>query len=171
MRYLICFQALILFLSGCSGHKSEQSFVGKTDKTIVKDSCKNLDSILYEYAVKFQPDNIKLAECMSSEFQTFLDTTTIECIRKQNNYKFFISAVLAKLYAYHINCCKVGFDLLGMKEGAAKIIINEFQSLSGYDSKNLEFLESGNIVSYINNDSELKNNKILAKIIQQVQRQ
>ena len=80
--------------------------------------------------------------------------------------QFFIATILAKLYVYHIEYGEVGYDLLGMKTGAAKTIIKEFQILAGYN-KRMEFLNSGNVVSYIKQDPELRENKTLQKLVKQ----
>ena len=54
-----------------------------------------------------------------------------------------------------------------MKEGAAKIIINEYQNLVGYPGKR-EFLNSGTVIAYIKQDSLLREDKMLKEIIKQV---
>ncbi len=137
----------------------------KPQKIYTTDSCANYDNLLIKYADSFEAKAVCLDESISAELRNFINKIDTNCLRKQTEYKFFIAAILAKLYVYHIDCCEVGSDLLGMKKGAASIIISEFQILAGYNVRGLEFLESGNIVSYIKHDPELRENKILEKLI------
>lgn len=169
------FMLLLIFLTVFSNCKQVER--QKEDKspaevreiayqTAVRDSCDSYDSLLLAYAENFKALAVNLEESISAELRNFINTVDTNCLRQQKQYKFFIATVLAKLYVYHIEYGEVGYDLLGMKTGAAKIIIEEFQVLAGYN-KRLEFLNSGNIVTYIKQDPELQTNKTIRKIIKQ----
>ena len=165
--YMLVF---IAFFSNCNQvEKKKESHTLTQTRQIVQqrpiaDSCNNYDSLLSEYAENFKASTVNLDESISAELRNFINTIDTNCLRQQKQYKFFIAAIPAKLYVYHIEYGEVGYDLLGMKTGAAKIIIKEFQILAGYN-KRLEFLNSGNIVSYVKHDPDLRENKTLQKLI------
>jgi len=117
-----------------------------------------------KYAENFKASTVNIEESLSAELRNFINKIDTNCLRQQKQYKFFIAAIPAKLYVYHIEYGEVGYDLLGMKTGAAKTIINEFQILAGYNKK-LEFLNAGNIVAFVKHDPDLRENKTLHKLI------
>jgi hypothetical protein len=167
--YIIIF---IAFFSSCNQveKKKDNSNLTPVQQVVqqvtITDSCNSYDSLLSEYAETFKALTVNLEESISAELRNFINTVDTNCLRKQKQYKYFVATILAKLYAYHIEYGEVGYDLLAMKTGAAKIIIKEFQILAGYN-KRLEFLNSGNIVSFIKQDPELRTNKTLQKLISQ----
>lgn len=167
--YIIIF---IAFFSSCNQveKKKDNSNLTPVQQVVqqatITDSCNSYDSLLSEYAETFKALTVNLEESISAELRNFINTVDTNCLRKQKQCKYFVATILAKLYAYHIEYGEVGYDLLAMKTGAAKIIIKEFQILAGYN-KRLEFLNSGNIVSFIKQDPELRTNKALQKLISQ----
>jgi hypothetical protein len=110
-------------------------------KTIVCNQ--NYDSLLLKYSNDFTPITVDLNKSLSSDLRSFLLSIDTTCLRKQNEYKYFIAFILEKLSLHYLKCCNQQYDLYQMREGAAAIIINEFNRLAGYENKDLEMLNSG----------------------------
>ena len=166
MRYVIF---LLSFFSNCGCNYTTDNHATAKDSTvneIHKIVCnQNYDSSLVKYANEFTPTTIDLNSSLSSDLKTFLLSVDTNCLRKQTKYKYFISLILQKLAVHHLKCCNQHYDLYQMREGAATIIINEFNKLAGYEGQRLEMLNSGLVTDYIKMDSELSKSPIIGKSI------
>lgn len=163
---LIAFSILSVLLFECTGsqNKVPDQSADKKDNIL---ACLDIDTALLEYVKDFDPRAIDLDESLSPRLKQFINTIDTTCLRRQKQYKYFIISIVAKLYRYQVTCCKIGYNLIDMKEGAAKTIINEYQNLIGYPGKR-EFLNSGTVIAYIKQDSLLREDKMLKEIIKQV---
>ncbi len=132
-------------------------------KSIVCDQ--NYDSLLLKYANEFAPTTVDLNSSLSLALQSFLLSVDTKCLRKQTEYKYFISFILEKLALYHLKCCNQHYDLYQMREGAAAVIINEFNTLAGYEKERLEILNSGLITDYIKSDKILSTNPAIISVM------
>jgi hypothetical protein len=137
-------------------------------KTVSLDSCRLNDSLLLGYANDFKPSSIDLDPSISSKFQQFISSIDTNCLRRQKNYKLFITIILTKQYKYHLECCSQGYDLLGMKKGGANLIINEFERLLGIQGQNIEFLNSFKVIDYVYGDDSLMKNEVLNNLLKQI---
>src|SRR5687767_1814601 len=166
MRYVI-FLFNLVGIWGCnsaSDNKVVIKDIGVNEaKNIVCDQ--NYDSLLLEYANEFIPTTIKLNSSLSSDLRSFLLSIDTNCLRKQTAYKYFIALILEKLALHHLKCCNQHYDLYQMREGAAAVIINEFNKLAGYEGKRLEMLNSGLIVDYIKSDTMLSTNQAIFNVM------
>jgi hypothetical protein len=166
MKILIYFLLLFVSFIQCKEDKKERKEVSSNlIKTNSSDTCINYDDLLLKYANQFKAVAVCLDESISPELRNFLNKIDTNCLRKQNQYKFFISLIIAKLHSYHVDCCELGSNLLCMKNGAARLLINEYQTIAGYTNVR-EFLNSATIVSFIKHDSSLNINTILRKQIE-----
>lgn len=85
---------------------------------------------------------------------------------KYSNHGYLIIAlILCKLALHHLKCCNQHYDLYQMREGAAAVIINEFNKLAGYEGKRLEMLNSGLITDYIGSDKILSANPTIITVM------
>ncbi len=135
--------------------------------TIVKqEACNNdYDSLLIKYAIDFKATNLELDKCLSPQLDSFLLHVDTNCLRKQKEYKTFIAIILAKLSIHHLQCCNQGYDLFSMENRGAKIIVDEFRRMSGYQNIHLEMLNSGFIFDFIESDKTLKENPAIKLLI------
>jgi hypothetical protein len=166
MRYLLF---IFSFISSCGSDSTIDYHTFATDSTVnlsKKIVCnQNYDSSLVRYANDFSPTTIDLNSSLSSDLKSFLMSVDTSCLRKQTKYKYFIALILQKLALHHLKCCNQQYDLYQMREGAATLIINEFNNLAGYEGKRLEMLNSGLITEYIKKDSELSKIPIMKDAI------
>ena len=147
---------IVLFLCFCINNKAKQELA-------IKNGCnKNYyTEILKNRIEDFKPTQLNLDSSIinNKELKIFLDTVNIECLEEQRLYKEFITTILIKEYYFQLNNYNQSYDLLQMKNGNAKVIINGFMKLSGVD-KNIEMLSSGYIMEYLKNNPEIKNKEI-----------
>jgi hypothetical protein len=82
----------------------------------------------------------------------------------QKELPAFVSILLLKQYYFHLANYHQGYDLLAMRTGNAKIIIEQLISFAGLRTKNLEMLNSGYIVDYVKSNKEMSNNKTIMNL-------
>jgi len=122
------------FLFSCSESQQKPKQVASvTQQVNTTDYKENYDSMLLVISNEFEPKSINLNNSISSKASSFILNVDANCLRKQSMYDTFIAIILAKLYSNHLKCYNQGYDLLSMKEGAAKVIIVEFEKMAGYD--------------------------------------
>lgn len=172
MRYII-FLFNLLNIWGCnttSDNKTatKDSTVNET-KNIICDQ--NYDSSLVKYANEFAPTTIDLNSSLSSELKSFLLSVDTNCLRKQKEYKYFVALILQKFALHHLKCCHHFYDLYQMREGAAAIVVNEFNRLAGYEGQRLEILNSGLITNYIQSDKILSANPVIAEVMDAIRKE
>ena len=161
----------VLILSGCQSDTNSRSNNGST-RNITKIECsENYDSLLLIYAQSFKATEIPLDKNLSHEVTSFILKTDSGCLEKQKEYKTFIAIILGKLYLRHLQCCNQGYDLLSMRNGAASVIINDFEKLAGYKGQNLEMLNSGIIADYIDREPTIKANKLIQEIRENIDKE
>jgi hypothetical protein len=177
MKLYVFLISIAVTFCNCSNTNNPKIIAKKNyeKKTEIADSCNQGDSLLLikdrlllKYANEFKPNSIELDKSFSNNFKQFIETIDTNCLRRQKEYKPFITIILAKLYAYHEKCCNQGYDIDGMKEGGAKLIVNEFERMIGLADERIEFLNSFRVIDYIVNDDMLKQNKTLQKILKKV---
>jgi len=165
----------LTFLFSCSQSEQKQAqkqVASYTEPVKTLDCRENYDSMLLIISNEFKPDSIDLNKSLSEKASSFLLNVDTNCLRKQSMYDTFIAIILAKLYYHHLQCCNQGYDLLSMKEGAAKVIIDEFERLAGYDKKpTLEFLNSSKIVEYISPKSDLQKNSQIQSLLNKINKE
>lgn len=162
----------LFFLSSC--HQNGNNVVMHSQTvadTIIKPCNNDYDSLLVKYSNSFKATEIDLNKCLSEQEQSFILKVDTNCLEGQKEYKKFIAIILAKLYSHHLQCCNQGYDLLSMKEGAASIIISGFEKLAGYKGRNLEMLNSGTIVDYIDKEPSFKNNKTVQVLREDIRKE
>ena len=171
MKFLSIILSIIII--GCHGGDSKSEIHNQTylDTTSPKPCNINYDSLLIRYGNDFEAEKIDLNKCLSQEVRSFILKADTNCLEKQKEYKNFITVILAKLYIHHLQCCNQGYDLLSMKEGAASIVINAFEKLAGYNGQNLEMLNSGIIVDYIDKEPSFKINKIVQLLRKNIEKE
>lgn len=168
MKYALLFFSFII-LYGCNSlNEKRPAIQSNTDKEVKRIICnQNYDSLLLKYANEFTATTIDLNSSLSSDLKSFLLKVDTNCLRKQSEYKYFITLILAKLALHHLKCCNQGYDLYQMREGSAAIIINEFDKMSGSVNEHLEMYESGFVMDYISSDKTLSTNSIIKKVLRQ----
>jgi len=156
---VLTFLSLLILIAACNSNSSE---VGKMSTGI---NCNaDYDSLLLKQAINFEPNEINLNKTLPTRLDSFLLHTDSTCLRQQRQYQFFIAAILAKLYYYHLVVGHQSYDLQSMEQGGAKVIIEEFKKIAGYNSQRFEMLSSSVIVKFIENDEKLKTDTLLATV-------
>jgi|GEM_PF-2342772 len=171
---LYCVLSFNLIIISCNHHKIENKKLklGEHEKVEFNYSpsaiC-NYDSLLFKYALSFEPRSISLQKSINSELDTFLNNVDTICLKKQKKFEFFVCCILLKQYKHHLECCHQGYDLLSMREGSSSLIINGFLHMINPRDFNLEMLNSGAIVDYIQNQKDLKNNTVLEPYLKKIE--
>lgn len=155
---------IIVFLS-CNNSSNHFEKSQMTKDTMCNE---HYDSTLKELANNFNPTSISLDRSISGKLDSFLLAADTNCLRKQNEYKLFIATILAKQFYYHVSVGHQGYDLQSMEKGAAKIIVEDFKKMAGYQSPQLEMLNSAVIMDFIKKDEHLK--KELADLVSQIEK-
>lgn len=167
----IILNALIIISCQNNSNNAAKKEPGDT-VTIIKIDCnENYDSLLLEYAKDFRADEIGLDKNLTEEVSAFILRTGTLCLEKQKEYNTFVVTVLAKLYLHHLQCCNQGYDLLSMRSGAASVIIDGFRKLAGYKDRNLEMLNSGTVVDFIDKEPAIKANNEIQEIRRNIEKE
>lgn len=169
MQSLFIFIAFI-FIVGCNTSPGRK-ITNLTNKKQQEICNENYDSLMLGYAYDFNAKNIRLDKDLSTGLDSFLIHTDTNCLRKQGEYKFFIAIILSKLCYYHLKCCNQGYDLLSMRNGGAKVIIDEFRRMSGYQNQHLDMLNSEFIIHFIEQDPTLKENSLIKDLLNKLNRE
>ena len=169
MRIFICLLILLQGFLGCGNNTNSNSLRQK--ETSFKADCDSLqyDSVLIAYSLEFEPNNINLDSSLKQniEIDSFLTKTDKKCLDRQSNLNYFICTFLLKQYYFHLVNYHQGYDLLSMKTGNAKYIIESFEKLSKLES-NLEMLNSRYVIDYITATEMLKNDKSIMKLVNKI---
>jgi hypothetical protein len=137
--------------------------------SITEPACnENYDSILAKLAHEFKPASVDLDRSISGRIDSFLLAADTVCLRNQKGYKLFIATILAKEFYYHVSIGHQGYDLQSMDGGGARIIVEDFKKMAGYQGRHLEMLNSGTIMDFIKKDDSLKNE--LSYLIKQIEK-
>jgi hypothetical protein len=121
-------------------------------------------NLLYD----FKPSKIDLGDCMSDSLVAFLKSVDSSCLRSLQSYKKLVCGLLLKLYAHHVECCIQGYDLLSMKSGEAKIIIEEYEWITNVYNEKRDMLNSASVFYFVKEDSLLSKDPLINKIMQQI---
>jgi hypothetical protein len=162
---------LVIIAFSCNNSKKESGMkeeykTGNNNDTV---KCKiSYDSALLRYSDSFVASTIDLNESLNDEFKNYVLSLDTTCLRQQENYKYFIITMMAKLYLYHLKCCNQGYDLYQMTGNPAKIIINEFERIGKYERSQNEMLNSGMIVDVIAQDSSLKRSEKIDELVKKI---
>lgn len=170
MRY-VAFLICLSVLWACNSTSNSKAAVNEAsfNETKNKDCDQNYNTLLVKYANEFSPSTIDLNRSLSTDLKSFLSSVDTNCLRRQEGYKYFIALILGKLALHHLKCCNQHYDLYQMREGAAIVIINEFDKLAGYEGSRLEMLNSGLITDYIKSDKILSGNPVIANVMQRIE--
>jgi hypothetical protein len=90
------------------------------------------------------------------------------CLR-QKSCSFFINTIWAKVVLTQLKCCNQHYEMRQGKDGA-KVILEEFEDMAGFQNKEIEFLSSYEVESYIERTPELYNNPYLHSIMVKIKR-
>jgi hypothetical protein len=159
MKYLI----IALFtLSTINCHKQSN---GKTENSIQLN--KSIES-LRQFAYKYEPSKIDF----SANKQ--LDSFDINFILNSKDHSDhgtlkddITNILLLKQYLFHLTKYKQGYDLLAMRKGQAKYIIDYF--LNNNNLKNQEFVNSGQ--PYIILKKKNIRNELIKELLLKIERQ
>ncbi len=165
MRFLF-FLIILIFILGCNSGNPEKNNSAANVTIVKQEVCDNdYDRLLIKYAGDFKAANLELDKCLLPQLDSFLLHVDTNCLRKQKEYKTFIAIILAKLSIHHLQCYNQGYDLLSMEKGGAKIIVDDFRRMTGYQNKHLDMLNSGFIFDFIESDKTLKENSTIKLLV------
>lgn len=168
----LCFFICAICICSCQYNSSGNNL--SHELTVESKICEDYSDTLLKYAKGFKAVSIELDSSLSAPLNNLISSFDTVCFRKQEKYKTFISIIFLKLYDYHLHCCNQGYDLLAMETGNSKILIRELKRIAGYQNQNLEMLNSGIVVNYVESDkslegeTEIKN--LLGKIHNEIRR-
>lgn len=125
--------------------------------------------ILKKYAQNYSTDKIDLSQNDSlNEFDLdfiFNDDTYIE----EKEFKDYISnTILLKQYLFHLKKSNQGYDLMSMRKGQVKFMIDYFLKSNELDT-NVEFLNSGYPYEILNKKKDI--NSDIKNIIEEIEKE
>jgi len=160
---------IVTLIFSCNTLSTRNSIeAGTSGKQLCTD---NYDSLLVKYANEFHASNIELNKSFSQQLDSFLTHVDTLCLRQQKEYKIFVVEILCKLCLYHLKCCNQGYDLLSMRTGAAKTLINEFIGIAGLKGHYLEMLNSEYVLDVIKNDKSLEKNEMIQNLSNKIKKE
>jgi hypothetical protein len=169
-----------LFLMSCTGSAGTEKTISAASDTSANNAviripndhvCNtNFDTTLVRLAKSFQPRDLHITESMSNELNQFMLHVDTTCLRKQKMYQFFIVTIWAKIALYQLKCCNQHYEMRPEKNGA-KIILEEFERMAGFQNKHVEFLSSAEAESFIKRTPELYDNPYLRSIMVKIQKE
>lgn len=121
------------------------------------------------YVAGFIPNRIDLSENLTPSLDSFLLYTDSNCLRQASEYPVFVTAILAKQYDYHVVVGHQGYDLQGMEDGGARVLIEEFKRMAGFRKNPSDMLNSYAVITYIQHNDSLRNIPVLKEIVDKVQ--
>lgn len=169
---IFIFLFLVVLLQGFLGceNKTNNDLSGQKEISF-KSKCDSSEyaNILIAYSLEFDPNNVNLDSSLKQniEIDSFLTKTDKKCLDRQSNLNYFICILLLKQYYFHFVNYHQGYDLLSMKTGNAKYVIESFQKLSKLNT-NLEMLNSRYVIDYINATEILKNDKSIMQLVNKI---
>lgn len=160
--YLLIF---ILFWSCQKRNQKKKEYnIGKKENVlnICNDSIiKVYDSLFSIRSEKFNPNNIDFDESIKSDQQLnhFIDSLKVydTCFYENNERNNFITILILKQYKFHLENYHQGYDLLSMDKNNAGYVIDKYLSILDKKKNDLEMLNSGYIVEYLNRSKNKKN--------------
>ena len=103
----------------------------------------------FEHAINiFNPREVSLSKSMNKNTFKFIRQIDSVCLMENDDFDNFTIIILIKQYNFHLKEYHQGFDLLMMREGSAKLIIDNFCKIANIDN-DIEMLNSGYILEYI----------------------
>ena len=130
----------------------------------------NFDTTLVRLVKSFQPKDIHITQSMSNELNQFMINVDATCLREQKMYQFFVNTIFAKVVLYQLKCCNQYYEMRHEKEGA-KVILDEFEKMAGFQNKQLEFLSSSEVESFIYRTPDLNDNPYLHSIMVKIKKE
>jgi hypothetical protein len=164
----MCMILTVLLTLLVSCHNGNINGEKANNPSLVTTECPSYDSLLTRFADEFEAVEISLDKSLTNTVSDFLNKVDTTCLRTQREYEYFIAEILAKQYLHHLQCCNQGYDLLSMKKKSASIIVREFQVASGMSNPNLEMLNSGVIVDFIEKRPNLKTRGKLSSLLERI---
>jgi hypothetical protein len=178
-RIIVC----CLFLLGCSQTadkvKNTDTDSGTHNAPVIRTGSApavcdvDYDTTLVRLAKAFKATDIDLWHSMPEELNQFMIKVDTNCLRKQKQYPFFISTILAKLVLYQLTCCHQHYELRATSKGGplgATVIVNEFEWMAGFQNKVTDMLNSGEVEKYILKTPQLESNPYLKRIMLKIKK-
>lgn len=147
-------------VNGVKGNESETAICNEQEMT----------EILKILSTKFEARKLELDSSLIQDkgINLFLDTVNKTCLKKQVYFRNFITIILLKQYYYHIINFHQSYNLLPMRNGSAKFIIDEFCSISHLDPIHTEMISSGYVVNYVGANLDLQNDSDIHRLITKI---
>jgi hypothetical protein len=167
MKYLIF--CAIIFFSACNGKTVKLTNIPLPSPKDTLICGGDTDSLMLVYAANFTPHNLDLSKTMPQDLDSFLLHTDTLCLQRQSHYQIFVTTILVKLFYYHLVLGHQSYDLQFMEQGGAKVIIEGFKQIAGYRGQSLEWLSSGAVMNYIDQNKRLRDNALVDSFAKKVE--
>jgi len=133
---------------------------------------KSYDSLFVVMSNKFSPKDIDFDKSikLNEDVDKFIDSIkqNDKCLYKSEELNTFVVILLLKQYKFHLQNYHQGYDLFSMCSGNAKYIIGKYLLLINKKSNDLEMLNSGYIVEFLNTTKAIKLNDSEKKLLDTV---
>ncbi len=160
--------SLIFLFASCSQNKikpvDSQQIAVKVNCKAESDSNTIKDSSQFErFVVNYTQTQIDLSIGINDSLKKY-DLSNI--FKNVSNYtkERWVTILLLKQYVYHISNDHQGYNLLDMRNGDTKIIIDEFIRINNLSSEK-EFLNSGYVYHLVKKTNEFKNDTLINHLI------
>ncbi len=122
---------------------------------------------LEKLAEKYEPSSIDLSVDMDNYLPNFDLSQEVHNSNKDSIINRIVHIFLLKQYKYHLQKSNQGYDLLMMRKGKAKIIIDRFAQVNSIEL-NLEFLNSSTPYTLINKNNLYSRDPLIVELIEQI---
>lgn len=156
-----CLSSVLLLCCSSNSNKKENSHF----QTAINCDSVYFSNSMKEIAYNFQPSHLDLNKSIPVKMKEFIINSDSNCIVKNKDYDFFMSAILLKMAIFHAHEAKQSFDLNGMKGKSTNLLIEGLRKKISNNNKTNEFFSSYEIVTFVEANKELKYNSYLQGLL------
>lgn len=167
LNSLIIFILISTALSNCQNKSTKEN---NCNDSLIK----SYDSLFVVMAKKFEPTNINFDESIKSnqEVDAFISIVkqNDKCLEDSDAKRLnsFVITLILKQYMFHLSNYHQGYDLLSMNEGNSEYIIDKYLSIINKKNTDLEMLNSGYIVDFLNNTKTVQLDEFQEKLLNEI---
>lgn len=168
------FSNLIIFvitgftLFNCQNKSEKENIVVSCNDNLIK----SYDSLFVVMGDKFTPNNLNFDKSIQSnqDVDKFIYSVkqNDKCLERSNEFNTFILTLILKQYKFHLQNYHQGYDLFSMNSGNANYIIDKYLYMIGKNKNDLEMLNSGYIVEFLNNTKKIQQNESQKKLVEEI---
>lgn len=169
-KIIICF-SISFTLFNCQNKKAsekENITINNCNDSLIK----SYDSLFTVMSNKFNPNDINFDKSIKSnqDVDKFISSVKYNdiCFDKSKELDAFVTILILKQYKFHLENYHQGYDLFSMSSGSANYIIDKYLHMIDKNKSNLEMLNSGYIVEFLNTTKAAHLNEFQKRLIDEI---